>query len=174
MSSRDPTGHGRSTAVAGVPDSFSGEVGSPVGQQPLRGGLCVLAAARRDGSRTGGPAGRSSRILGVVAEPSQLADPDAGRLKHRIAAASRPHRAPCDGHSVETELVALDVLHHEARLVVVIGKQQPHAYRAERDQARAFGLEHGQALVTREPGAGPHVKMQPVLDDLALRKEFMF
>jgi hypothetical protein len=27
------------------------------------------------------------------------------------------------GHSVETELVALDVLHHEARLVVVIGRQ---------------------------------------------------
>ena len=31
--------------------------------------------------------------------------------------------APCDGHSVETELVALDVLHHDARLVVVIGRQ---------------------------------------------------
>ena len=27
------------------------------------------------------------------------------------------------GHSVETELVALDVLHHEARLVVSIGRQ---------------------------------------------------
>jgi hypothetical protein len=27
------------------------------------------------------------------------------------------------GHSVETELVALDVLHHEARLVVAISKQ---------------------------------------------------
>ena len=26
------------------------------------------------------------------------------------------------GHSVETELVALDVLHHEARLVLAIGK----------------------------------------------------
>jgi hypothetical protein len=31
---------------------------------------------------------------------------------------------PCDyGRSVEVELVALDVLHHHARLVVVIGKQ---------------------------------------------------
>jgi hypothetical protein len=30
---------------------------------------------------------------------------------------------PCVGHSVETELVALDVLHHHARLVVVIGSQ---------------------------------------------------
>jgi hypothetical protein len=27
------------------------------------------------------------------------------------------------GHSVEIELVALDVLHQEARLVLVIGKQ---------------------------------------------------
>ena len=27
------------------------------------------------------------------------------------------------GHSVETELVALDVLHHEARFVVAIGRQ---------------------------------------------------
>ena len=70
-------------------------------------------------------------------------------------------------HSVETELIALDVLHHDARLVVVIGRQQSHAYRAERDQSCAFGLQDGQALVTYEPGAGPYVKMQPVLDDLA-------
>jgi hypothetical protein len=38
---QDPTGHGRSTAAAGVPDSFSGEVGSTVGQQPFRDGLRV-------------------------------------------------------------------------------------------------------------------------------------
>ena len=73
------------------------------------------------------------------------------------------------GHSVEIELVALDVLHHEARLVLVIGKQQPHAYPAERDQSCAFGLKYGHALVTHEPGADPHVKMQPILDDLAFR-----
>ena len=30
---------------------------------------------------------------------------------------------PCEGHSVEVELVALDILHHQARLVVVIGRQ---------------------------------------------------
>ena len=40
-------------------------------------------------------------------------------------------------------------------------------YRAERDQSCAFGLQRGQARLTREPGADPHVKMQPVLDDLA-------
>ena len=71
------------------------------------------------------------------------------------------------GHSVETELVALDVLHHEARLVAAIGKQESHAYRAERDQSCAFGLKCGQAVFTHEPGADPHVKMQPILDDLA-------
>jgi hypothetical protein len=76
-SSRDPTGHGRSTAATGVPDSC----GTPVQRGP-------------------------------TARPVKS-------LPHRIT----PHRAPCDGPSVETELVALDVLHHEARLVVVIGKQ---------------------------------------------------
>jgi hypothetical protein len=39
-------------------------------------------------------------------------------------AASRPTGAVhVRGHSVETELVALDVLHPEARLVVAIGRQ---------------------------------------------------
>jgi hypothetical protein len=64
---------------------------------------------------------------------------------------------------------AKDGLHYRqsARLVVVIGRQQPHAYRAQRDQSCAFGLKCGQALFTYEPGADPHVKMQPILDDLA-------
>jgi len=69
--------------------------------------------------------------------------------------------------SVEAELVALDVLHHEAGLVDAIGRQESHAYRAEREQPCALGLECGQALFTHEPGADPHVEMQPILDDLA-------
>ena len=44
------------------------------------------------------------------------------------------------GHSVQAELVALDVLHHQARLVEAIGPQQPHAGRAEREQPGALGL----------------------------------
>lgn len=68
--------------------------------------------------------------------------------------------------SVEAELVALDVLHHEARLVDAIGTQQSHAYRAERGQSCAFSLKCGQAFLTHEPGADPHVEMQPVLDGL--------
>ena len=73
----------------------------------------------------------------------------------------------CCGHSVQTELVALDVLHHQTRLVVAIGRQQPHAYRTERDQSYAFGLKYGQTLFTHEPGTDPNVEVQPVLDDLA-------
>ncbi len=69
------------------------------------------------------------------------------------------------GCSVETELVALDVLHHDARIVAVI--QESHAYRAERDQSCAFGLERGQALFPHESGTDSHVKVQPILGDLA-------
>jgi hypothetical protein len=66
--------------------------------------------------------------------------------------------------SVDTELVALDVLHRDARIIAVI--QRSHVYRAERDQSCAFGLKCGEALFTHESGADPHVKMQPVLDGL--------
>ena len=59
----------------------------------------------------------------------------AGREEAVLIADDGPYR-----HLVETELVALDVLHHKARLVDAIGRQQSHAYRAERDQSCAFGL----------------------------------
>ena len=42
------------------------------------------------------------------------------------------------------------------------------AGRAEREQSCALGLHCGQARFTHQPGADPHVKMQPILDDLAL------
>lgn len=71
------------------------------------------------------------------------------------------------GVSVETELVALDVLHHDARLVGAVGKQRPHVYRVERDQSCALGLECGEALLTDEPGARPYAEVHPILDDLA-------
>ena len=45
---------------------------------------------------------------------------------------------------------------------------QPHLRRAERDQALALGLERGLALRADETGAGAHVEVHPVLDDLAL------
>ena len=46
-------------------------------------------------------------------------------------------------------------------------RQESHAHRAQRDQSCALCLECGQALFAHEPGADPHVEMQPVLDDLA-------
>lgn len=69
--------------------------------------------------------------------------------------------------SVDAELVALDVLHRDARLVGAIGKQRSHVYRAERDQSCAFGFKCGEALFTHESSADPHVKMQPVLGGIA-------
>ncbi|CAM5570848.1 hypothetical protein SGLAM104S_09843 [Streptomyces glaucescens] len=41
------------------------------------------------------------------------------------------------------------------------------AYRAERDQPCAFGLERGQALFPHEPGGDPHIEVHPVLGGLA-------
>jgi hypothetical protein len=67
-------------------------------------------------------------------------------------------------HSVETELVALDVQHRDARIIAVI--QRSHVYRPERDQPCALGLKYREALFTHESGGDPHVKMQPVLGGL--------
>lgn len=67
--------------------------------------------------------------------------------------------SPARRSSVETELVALNVLHHDAGLVLAVGTHRSHMYRAERDQPCAFGFKRGQALLTHEPDTGPHVKM---------------
>lgn len=68
--------------------------------------------------------------------------------------------------SVDTELVALDVQHRDARIVAVV--QRLHVYCAKRDQPCAFGLKRGEALSTYESGADPHIKMHPVLGGLPL------
>ena len=72
------------------------------------------------------------------------------RLRHPWAA-SDDEGGPTHGSSVEAELVALDVLHHQARLVVLVGQQELHAYGAQRLQPRALGLEGGQALLPTSP-----------------------
>lgn len=66
--------------------------------------------------------------------------------------------------SVDTELVALDVQHRDARIIAVI--QRLHVNCAKRDQSCAFGLKYGEAFRTHESGADPHIKMHPVLDSL--------
>jgi hypothetical protein len=63
------------------------------------------------------------------------------------------------GQSVETEFIALDVKHHQARLVVVVGGQQPKSRRAEPYEPLTFGLQSGQAFWTHEPGTDPHVEV---------------
>lgn len=69
--------------------------------------------------------------------------------------------------SVDTELVALDVQHRDARIIAVI--QRLYVYCTERDQSCAFGLKYGEAFFTHESGADPHIKMHPVLDGLPFR-----
>lgn len=80
------------------------------------------------------------------------AAPPTSRPDQNLAGLGRSRKNTCSGStsprpvstgSVEAELVALDVLHHEARLVVVIGGQQSHAYCAQGDQPCAFGLQGG-------------------------------
>lgn len=71
--------------------------------------------------------------------------------------------------SSEAELIALDVLHDEARLVVAVGRQKPYAFCAEGDQTSTFTLQRSQAFVAHEPSTDPYVEMQTVLEDLAFR-----
>lgn len=69
-----------------------------------------------------------------IAQPHRPA-PAGQRLPHTnrtgsMENGSRPRRA---GGSVETELVALDVLHHDAGLVLLVGEHRSHMHPAERD-----------------------------------------
>jgi hypothetical protein len=74
-----------------------------------------------DGGMTGlDPCGSSDNWTELI----RGEQPARRRLSFRfLAMYVRSGSVPCDGHSVEVELVALDVLHHDARLVVVIGRQ---------------------------------------------------
>jgi hypothetical protein len=77
-------------------------------------------------------------------------------------------RSRCVLFSVETEFVALDVLHHETRLFTVARGHQSDADRSEFDQACAFGFERFEAFGPDQPGTDPDVDVHPVVDDLAL------
>lgn len=85
---------------------------------------------------------------------------------HRQEPLARRTAAPVPS-SVDTELVALDVQHRDARIVAVI--QRLYVYRAKRDQPCALSLKCGETLFTHEPGADPHIKVHPVLGGLPLR-----
>src|SRR5690242_2191817 len=70
---------------------------------------------------------------------------------------------------VEAELVALDVLHHQARFVLLVGREQAQTSSADRFQPSRFSLERGYPRVTRQPHADADIKMQPVLHGLGFR-----
>src|SRR5688500_14748164 len=108
----------------------------------------------------------------ATAKPSSSISTSSRSRSPKPCIASTPSTAlACErtsppGGSVETEPVAPDDLHHQARLVDAISAQQSHTRRAERYQSCTFGLECGDPLVTYEPGTDPHVEMQPILHDL--------
>ena len=72
------------------------------------------------------------------------------------------------GRSVEAELVALGVLHHDARFLPVAGRQETDTGRADLEKPRVFVLKCGKSLRAHQPGADPDVQMHAVLDGLAL------
>src|SRR5690606_36739237 len=84
------------------------------------------------------------------------------------ASPPRADRGRADAQSVEAELVALDVLHDDARLVLLVGEHDAHARRAERQEPVALRLERREALGTHEARAHPDVEVHAVLHDLAL------
>jgi hypothetical protein len=60
---------------------------------------------------------------------------------------------------VEAEFIALDVLHHQARLIVLIGTKQTQAPSAERFQSIRFSLERRDSLIASQPNPDPHVQV---------------
>ena len=80
---------------------------------------------RRIAPRTTSPA---SLRFGLACDEAARLDADdhqhLGAIRRGGAVVARVRRhVQVRGHSVETELVALDVLRHEARVVVAIGRQ---------------------------------------------------
>jgi len=63
------------------------------------------------------------------------------------------------GLLVQAELVALDVLHHEARFVSLIGKEQTQAPSAQRFQSSRFSLKRRHSLIASQPHADSYVEV---------------
>ena len=96
-----------------------------VGTTPVVQGAAAGITVRFAATKINGPSGAAGAIIrafGPTMDRSTLRFL-AGRLMSRGQAGIGCDSAKVRGHSVETELVALDVLHHEARLVVAIGRQ---------------------------------------------------
>ena len=83
------------------------------------------------------------------------------RVTFVVAGVRRPrsdetHQA---GLLVQAELVALDVLHHEARFVFLIGKEQTQAPSAERFQSSRFSLKRRHSLIASQPHPDSYVEV---------------
>jgi hypothetical protein len=78
------------------------------------------AAPTSDSSHTASQ--RQTTTDAIVTRTTINTSARSGEVEQVVAREVRRH-VHVRGHSVETELVALDVLHHEARLVVAIGRQ---------------------------------------------------
>lgn len=87
----------------------------------------------------------------------QTGPPSGGSLSGGKRA--RSDEAHQEGRLVEAEFVALDVLHHEARFVFLIGEQQMQAPGAQRLQASRFSLKGRDALVASQPHPDSHVEV---------------
>jgi hypothetical protein len=88
----------------------------------------------------------------------------ADRAAHRWSGATWGTRSCAvptdqDRQLVEAELIALDVLHHEARFVLLIGSQQTQAPSAERLQSSRFSLERRDSLVAGQPHPDSYVEV---------------
>ncbi len=59
----------------------------------------------------------------------------------------------------ETEFIALHVLHHQARFILLIGREETQAPSAELFQSGRFGLERGDSFVAGQPGPNSYVEM---------------
>jgi hypothetical protein len=58
---------------------------------------------------------------------------------------------------VEAELVAFDVLHHQARFVLPVGGEQTQTSSPDRFQPSRLGLEGGDSRIARQPYAYSYV-----------------
>lgn len=157
-------GAGRGAGTAGRDRHRDGHRGGLPGDHRLvPGGITPRAPHRRPGGDSRqrhhrlhrGPRPPPHRPRRPLPRPPRREPPAPHRpaplphRRHRPAPAAQPlgrpgrigpATSPCASRSVEAELVALDVLHHQARLVVLVGQQQPHADPAEGDEAGALGL----------------------------------
>jgi hypothetical protein len=107
------------------------------------------------------------RSAGISGEPRSVVTNNYPPLarRQRPGSASRPRPGEKAAQSRSNSLPSMSCITRHDSLSSSAGSRRTRT--APSDQSRAFGLQRGHALLAHEPGADPHVKVQPVLDDLA-------